>query len=217
MTDWRGRTWSRRRWFVGFCLLAVLLGACGGSEIPPQVDEDDAAATAVPGELIPTSAAVLDTSTPASGRLPGEPDPALTPGAFNAQVTQATIDTTICVAGWTATIRPPSSFTTQLKVAQIAQYGYTDTSTAAYEEDHLIPLQLGGDPVDARNLWPEPYALTLTDGRPVGARVKDAFETKLKKQICAGEVSLAEARARIGIDWVHVYYGIRFPAASSTP
>ena len=211
----RGR--SRRPWLTGLGLFVVLVSACGGSEIPPQIDEDDAAATAIPGELIPTSVATLDTSTPASGRLPGEPNAALTPGAFNAEVTQATINTTICVAGWTATIRPPSSFTTQLKVAQIAQYGYTDTSTAAYEEDHLIPLQIGGDPVNPQNLWPEPYTLTLVDGRPVGARVKDAFETKLKKQICAGEVSLAEARARIGIDWVHVYYGIRFLAASSAP
>jgi hypothetical protein len=26
---------------------------------------------------------------------------------------------------------------------------------ACYEEDHLIPLEDGGDPTDSRNLWPE--------------------------------------------------------------
>ena len=39
---------------------------------------------------------------------------------------------------------------------QIAEYGYADTSTADYEEDHLIPLELGGAPRDPNNLWPEP-------------------------------------------------------------
>ncbi|MBV8598859.1 MAG: hypothetical protein JO017_08565, partial [Actinobacteria bacterium] len=33
--------------------------------------------------------------------------PTLTPGATNPDVTQATIGSTICVRGWTATVRPP--------------------------------------------------------------------------------------------------------------
>lgn len=147
-------------------------------------------------------------------RLPGEPDPALTPGAFNPAVTQATIGSTICRSGWTATVRPPSSYTTGLKVQQIAQYGYTDTSTASYEEDHLIPLELGGAPRDPRNLWPEPYTASLSDGRSVGARVKDVYETALKKEVCAGTISLASARLRIGIHWVH--YDLGIPLAATT-
>lgn len=39
------------------------------------------------------------------------PDPQLTPGVTNPDVTQATIDKTICVPGWTKTIRPPASYT----------------------------------------------------------------------------------------------------------
>ena len=74
----------------------------------------------------------------------------------NPDVTQDTIDSTICVSGWTATVRPPASYTTALKIQQIADYGYTDTSTADYEEDHFIPLELGGSPTDPGNLWPEP-------------------------------------------------------------
>ena len=34
--------------------------------------------------------------------------PTLTPGSLNPDVTQATIGSTICVRGWTATVRPPS-------------------------------------------------------------------------------------------------------------
>jgi hypothetical protein len=88
------------------------------------------------------------------------PDPSCQPGATNPDVTQATIGSTICVSGRTSTVRPPTSYTNPLKVQQIAQYGYSDTSTADYEEDHLIPLELGGSPRSTLNLWPEPrYAV----------------------------------------------------------
>lgn len=130
-----------------------------------------------------------------------EADLALTPGALNPAVTQATIGTTICVSGWTATIRPPSSYTMSLKIQQISLYGYADTSTAAYEEDHLISLELGGAPKDPHNLWPEPYAATLPDGR----------------EVCAGAVTLSAAQAEIGIHWVHAYYGIPLAASAATP
>ena len=36
---------------------------------------------------------------------------------------------------------------------------------SAFQEDHLISLELGGDPVDPRNLWPEPYPRAVC-GRP---------------------------------------------------
>jgi hypothetical protein len=153
----------------------------------------------------------------ATDRLPGEPDPALTPGALNPAVTQATIGSTICVSGWTATIRPSSSFTTALKIKQIVQYGYSDTKTASYEEDHLIPLELGGAPADPRNLWPEPYTITLADGRSTGARTKDGFETKLKSQVCAGTITLAQAQGDIGDHWVHAFYGISLVSSPTNP
>jgi hypothetical protein len=224
--------------------LAILLGGCGtgattatsapsaalaspgaASALPPAspappsdtlTDVDDGATAGGMGPL-PSIAASIDPTAPAAGRLTGEPDPALTPGALNPAVTQATIRTTICVSGWTATIRPPSSYTTSLKIEQIPLYGYADASTAAYEEDHLISLELGGAPKDPHNLWPEPYVATLPDGRKVGARVKDALETLLKKEVCAGTVTLAAAQAAIGIHWVHAYYGIPFAINAATP
>ena len=137
-----------------------------------------------------------------SARLPGEPDPAMTPGTTNPAVTQATIGSTICVSGWTTTIRPPSSYTTALKRTQIVAYGYTDTNLADYEEDHLISLEIGGAPKDPANLWPEPYMVSLPDGTPVGARVKDQLENRLHALVCAGSMTLAKAQALIRSGWI---------------
>src|SRR5919198_701091 len=63
--------------------------------------------------------------------------PALTPGALNPDVTQTTIGQTICVRGWTRTIRPPSSYTSDLKQKQMRSYGFSG-SPSQYEEDHFI-------------------------------------------------------------------------------
>jgi hypothetical protein len=66
----------------------------------------------------------------------------LTPGSLNPDVTQATIGSTVCVRGWTSTVRPPTSYTSALKVQQMAEYGETDDPPSAYQEDHLISLEL---------------------------------------------------------------------------
>ncbi len=72
------------------------------------------------------------------------PDPSCTPGVTNPAVIQENIFQTICVAGWTRTIRPPVSYTNALKFRQMAEYGIQDLPTSAVEEDHLIPLVVGG-------------------------------------------------------------------------
>ena len=184
-----------------------------------SADVDDESSASAGTSFVPTATGLLPPSSSAepADRLPGEPDPALTPGALNPAVTQGTIHSTICVSGWTATIRPDSSFTDALKVRQISQYGYSDTKTSSYEEDHLISLELGGAPADSRNLWPEPYTITLTDGRPAGAHTKDGFETRLKTEVCAGTITLAQAQSEIGDHWVHAYYGIALTGTPSSP
>ena len=153
--------------------------AVSESPVASNSDSDDDTAANAGASFAPNATGVLPPtsgSVPAE-RLPGEPDPALTPGALNPAVTQTTIGSTICVSGWTTTVRPSSSFTTALKIKQIVQYGYSDTQTSAYEEDHLISLELGGAPADARNLWPEPYtallALTAIDRSPNEGRLRD--------------------------------------------
>ena len=110
--------------------------------------------------------------------------PTLTPGSLNPDVTQATIGSTICVRGWTATVRPPESYTTPLKIRQMPAYGESGPPSG-YQEDHLISLELGGNPTDPRNLWPEPY--------PRAADV-DKIENELNAKVCSGSLTLAQAQ-----------------------
>ncbi|MEY9945275.1 hypothetical protein [Kitasatospora sp. GAS1066B] len=125
------------------------------------------------------------------------PDPSCTPGALNPDVTQDTIDSTICVSGWTATVRPPTSYTNRLKAQGIVDYGYADTNMSDYEEDHFIPLELGGSPTSPLNLWPEPHS-SASGGSSYG---KDGVENKLKAAVCSGRAQLADAQNAIATDW----------------
>jgi hypothetical protein len=120
------------------------------------------------------------------------PDPKCTPGALNPAVTQRTIDQTICVSGWTRTVRPPESITEQEKTASMAAYGDSGP-TSAYEYDHLVPLELGGATNDARNLWPEP------GGSP---NPKDPVENALHGRVCDGQMSLVQAQHIVATAWV---------------
>jgi hypothetical protein len=115
------------------------------------------------------------------------PNPDITPGAYYVRVRQATIRKTICKVGWTKTIRPPVSYTNALKRKQMPLYEETGPPSA-YEEDHLIPLELGGAPRNSKNLWPEPRAQ---------AAKSDPLETKLKRRVCRKTITLARARAAI--------------------
>ena len=120
----------------------------------------------------------------------------LTPGVRNPAVTQATIGSTICVRGWTATIRPPVSYTNKLKATGIIAYGYANTDPASVEEDHNLPLEGGGSPTDPRNLWPQPrYG-------PVNAAQKDADENALRASICSGAQTLDAAQTAFLATWV---------------
>jgi hypothetical protein len=113
-------------------------------------------------------------------------DPVRTPGVLNPDVTQQTIGATICLPGWTKSVRPSTDYTNALKVRQMRAYGLTG-SPSAFQEDHLISLELGGHPTDPRNLWPEPY--------PRAARV-DLLENELNAKVCSGAMSLADAQVR---------------------
>ncbi len=111
------------------------------------------------------------------------PDTHRTPGAVDPEVRQDNIASTICVRGWTRTIRPPWQYTSALKRKQIREFGYADRRMGDYEEDHLVPLDLGGSPTDPRNLWPEPR--TSADGW--NANLKDELEaTLVRSSVPAG-------------------------------
>jgi len=127
------------------------------------------------------------------------PDPDLTPGAINPDVTQENISRTVCVKGWTKTVRPPAYYTNKLKKEQIRQYGYSDRNPKDYEEDHLIPLSVGGNPTDPKNLWPEPRNSEWNAAR------KDQLEFAMYKAVCQGEISLAEAQRAFATNWIDAY------------
>jgi hypothetical protein len=132
----------------------------------------------------------------------GEPleDPKCTPGAISPAVTQANLKSTVCrKGGYTSGIRPSTYVTGKEKKLNAASYGFTGRMGDA-EYDHLISLQLGGDPNDYRNLWVEP----ADPGHKKGAGVnnkKDPVETKLHTAVCAGKVTLAAAQRAIVTDW----------------
>lgn len=116
---------------------------------------------------------------------------------LNPDVTQDTVRSTVCVAGWTATVRPSSARTTAEKRVQLAFLG-SPPAVDRYEEDHWEPLELGGAPDrdvgESRNLWPEPRA---------DATAKDAEEGRLHAAVCADPPTLTLAAARLVMwrDW----------------
>jgi hypothetical protein len=131
------------------------------------------------------------------------PNPGRTPGATNPEITQENIRDTICNPRWsTKSIRPAASYTNRLKIEQIGEYGYSDTRLRSYEEDHFIPLELGGHPSDPKNLWPEPFQTSIADG---GAHAKDKVENYLHAEVCAGSLTLEQAQREITEDWYRVY------------
>lgn len=143
------------------------------------------------------------------------PDRTCTPGALNPQVTQSTIGTTICTSGYTASIRPPETITGPEKSASALAYHYTGSFSTA-EFDHLVPLELGGDPNDPTNLWIEPNdnprATTFLNA-------KDVLENKLKDLVCSDKLPLAAAQNAIVTNWVTAYktYVGSLPTPTSPP
>ncbi len=129
------------------------------------------------------------------------PDPRCTPGAVNPLVTQATISSTICVSGYTSSIRPPESVTGREKAGSAAAYGYTGSFHTG-EYDHLIALELGGDPNDPANLWVEPND---RPGATSTSNTKDVLESRLHSLVCSGQLTLEAARQAIATNWVAAY------------
>jgi len=138
--------------------------------------------TSTPPQMAPTGCHLRGTAP--------LPDPACTPGVVNPAVTPDTLGTTICKAGWTTTIRPPTSVTNRIKKDTDFAYGLPATTKG--ELDHLISLELGGAPADPRNLWVEPGPIP---------NAKDAIENKLHTAVCTGSVSLTAAQHAIATDW----------------
>jgi len=165
----------------------------------PTAAATEAAAAPVPTILAAAWAPALRTKTSGCVSQNGLPDPACTPGAIDERVTIASAAATICISGYTATVRPRVAVTDRIKREQMAAYGLQGQQLSGYELDHLISLELGGAPEDVANLWPQPWA------GDTNAHQKDAVETHLKREVCRGAVSLADAQRMIATDWLTVF------------
>ena len=129
------------------------------------------------------------------------PDPRITPGAISRAVNQANIHETICVPGFSRSIRPPQEYTERLKRLGMRQYRYSDRRLRDYEEDHLVSLELGGSATDRHNLWPEPHHVI----GGWGSYTKDRLENRLHTLVCRGRLPLAQAQRDIATDWIAAY------------
>src|SRR5215470_20217117 len=127
------------------------------------------------------------------------PDRDHTPGAVDPEITQGNIAHTVCIAGYTKTVRPPTRYTEKLKRRQIRELGL-EGSAHDYREDHLVPLCVGGAARDPHNLWPQPV------GGQWGAAVKDQLESSVCRQVCRGDITLKQGQAIfLQTDWIKAY------------
>jgi len=174
------RTWPvRRARLVPSLAVLVLLSGCD----PPAIESDQ-------------SSTRWPDSTPERRCVEhhGLPDPRCTPGAIRAGVSLATI----CAFGYSSSIRPPESYTEPLKLAQMRAYGLPGRARD-YEEDHLIPLSLGGAPRDPANLWPEPRT------GPNNAEQKDQLETWAARIACGHRMPLIRLQHAMAMNWTELY------------
>jgi hypothetical protein len=189
------------------CIVVAVLGFLAAALVAPvsahrstgtDPTEPTTAVTSTPPttatETTSTHGTTTTTTTTTTATTPGPglpsiilPDPKITPGRLNPRVRQSTIKKTICERGWTKTIRPPVSYTNALKIQQMVLYEETG-SPSEYEEDHFIPLELGGAPRNRENLWPEPHSQS---------KLSDPLETRLKRKVCKHLMTLKKARAAI--------------------
>jgi len=120
------------------------------------------------------------------------------PGATNPAVRQDTLAETICRPGYSRSIRPAYAITEPLK-RQMMQAQHPGEAFAGYELDHLIPISLGGAPLDAKDLWLQPR-----QGR-ANAAEKNALAYVLWRLVCERRVPLGTAQQAIRQDWIAAY------------
>lgn len=180
-----------------------------------------AIANITPTPTPPTTSTVLQSRAPTrhpAGSVAVQalvlPGPPLHPGAIDPTWTKKTL----CAPSFrTSSVRPPTSYTGPLKQLElggggtITRNGATYTvvgehlpgTVSDYELDHLISLELGGNPQDPRNLWMEPWERRGQRLAPTGtgAEAKDVVENRLHREVCAGTISLSQAQHDIATDW----------------
>ncbi len=185
---------------------AAFLGAVGLWHAPPAswpivtADARSQCETAGAGELCKAVAGLsklLDQPTASLHGVDRLPPPGV-PGAIDPSVTQGNIDTTVCRPGYSRSVRRPYAVTGPLKRQMMAEQRPGEPM-ADYELDHLIPISLGGAPLDARNLWLQPRRGQANAGD------KNELAYVLWRLVCDRRVTLATAQRSISQDWIKAY------------
>lgn len=118
---------------------------------------------------------------------------------LDARVTQESVTETICRPGYADTVAPPFDEAMAQKDRLLAARGIDSSDGVAYALDRRVPILLGGSPDAAANFDLLPW------GGHAGERRKSLLTVRLKRCVCAGRISLAQAQAAISGNWAHRY------------
>lgn len=115
---------------------------------------------------------------------------ALTPGAVDPAATKEIV----LAKGYAASRRPTLWQALKLKGQAMKRYGVPLTPRGWHGcvLDHLVPLELGGQPLDLANVWPQPKG---------ESHIKDRDEYALRRRLSLGAISLADAQAFFIVKW----------------
>lgn len=117
------------------------------------------------------------------------------------RVTQQSVAETICRPGYADTVAPSFDALMAHKDRLLAARGIDADSGVTFALDRRVPIVLGGSPDAPANLDLLPWA-----GRE-GERRKARAAVMLKRCVCEGKLSLAQAQAAIVGNWSVVYAG----------
>jgi len=115
-------------------------------------------------------------------------------GVFNPEVTQETIEQTICVPGYAKAMRPSTNITLSVKQRLLKRSGRDSADAFEYKLDYIVPVALGGHPSKAEN-----FELQRRGG--AAEKHKIEIEAKLHCLVCSGDLTLADAQREISNGW----------------
>jgi hypothetical protein len=177
--------------FLAFCVACCFASLFSGCRRTPPQPAPSPTPTPSPSQPSPPNATPSPSAPAYNQNAPALPDPRLTPGDV--------LDVTpqdFCTPGYSKKVRHvPSS----VKKKVYLSYGITHRLRGEYEVDHLISLQLGGSN-SVKNLWPQSYFTSTWN-----ARVKDALENELHREICNGTLDYKVAQREIAANWIAAY------------
>jgi len=185
----------RKRGFVTGLVMAMLWAA-GCTHVPTAAENEPVAAMS-PDVVVAEPATVAAPFRSVAEDPKDGPCIKTTHGciALNPDVDEDTIDKTICVSGYTKSVRPATSYTNGVKKKLMREAGIDTVRIGDFELDHIVPLTLGGHPRKLSNLMLQPW-----EGEH-GAKSKDILEVRLQSLVCHGTLDLTDAQVCIARDW----------------